>query len=232
MGKPIWPACSNNAADTDAYSLRTQPERGRPMIKPIPAETSDTRILAAAADHLRRFGLPRTTIVAIAQDAGMSHANVYRDLPSKEALVDAVTAQWLKPIETGLRDIADGPDPADDKLERMLSAIERAYHSQSVSDPNLFRIFAAAVEEGRGIARKHRSRVQSEVQRVVEEGINGGTFAVHDTRRALALIFDALHRFLHPVAVRMDRDIPTAQIEARFAVMMRLVLRGLATGRL
>ena len=201
------------------------------MIKPVAAETIDTKILTAATDHVRRFGLARTTIVAIAADAGMSHANVYRYFPSKEALIDAVTAQWLKPIESGLRDIADGPDPADDKLERMLSALQRAYRATSADDPNLFRIFTAAVEEGRGIARKHRARVQSEVQRVVEEGINGGLFAMRDTRRALALIFDALHRFLHPVSVRMDVAIPAAQVEVRFGVMMRIVLRALATGR-
>jgi AcrR family transcriptional regulator len=202
------------------------------MVEPIPAETSDARILAAAADHLRRFGARRTTIVAIARDASMSHANVYRYFPSKEALIDAVTAQWLKPLETGLRDIADGPDPADDKLERMLSAIQRAYRNELDSEPNLFLIFAAAVEEGRGIARKHRSRVQSEIQRVVEEGMTGGLFAFPDTRRALATVFDALHRFLHPVSVRMDRDIPGAQLEARFAVMLRLALRALATPRI
>ena len=201
------------------------------MIKPIPAETSDARILLAATDHLRRFGLPGTTIVAIAQDAGMSHANVYRYFPSKEALIDAVTAQWLKPLETGLREIADGPDPADDKLERMLSAIQRAYRSQSATEPKLFGLFAAAVEESRGIARKHRSRVQSEIQRVVEEGVTGGIFAMRDTRRAIALVFDALHRFLHPVSVRMDAALPAAQVEARFDVMMRLVLRALASGR-
>lgn len=202
------------------------------MVKSVPAEASDTRILAAAGEHLRRFGALRTTIVAIARDVGMSHANVYRYFPSKEALIDAVAAQWLKPLETALHDIADGPDPADDKLERMLSAIQRAYRSELDGDPNLFLIFAAAVEEGRGIARKHRSRVQSEIQRVVEEGMNGGLFAFPDTRRALTLIFDALHRFLHPVAVRTDRDIPAAQLEARFAIMMRLVQHALATRRI
>lgn len=202
------------------------------MVKSIPAEASDARILVAAADHLRRFGALRTTIVGVARDAGMSHANVYRYFPSKEALIDAVAAQWLKPLETALHDIADGPDPADDKLERMLSAIQRAYRSELDSDPNLFLIFAAAVEEGRGIARKHRSRVQSEIQRVVEEGMSGGLFVFPDTRRALTLVFDALHRFLHPVAVRMDRDIPGAQLEARFAVMTRLVLHALATRRI
>ena len=48
----------------------------------------------------------------------MSHANIYRYFPSKSALVEGVTDYWLRPIEAGLRDIADGPDPAYDKLER------------------------------------------------------------------------------------------------------------------
>ena len=34
-------------------------------------------------------------VVAIAREAAMSHGNVYRYFPSKEALFDAVTEQWL-----------------------------------------------------------------------------------------------------------------------------------------
>ena len=65
-----------------------------------PANSSaDQRILELACDHLRRFGPKRTTIVGIAEAAGMSHANVYRYFPSKQALFEAVTALWLKPLE-------------------------------------------------------------------------------------------------------------------------------------
>ena len=46
-------------------------------------------LLGIATDHVRRFGIERTTVVAIAREAGMTHANVYRYFPSKEALVDA-----------------------------------------------------------------------------------------------------------------------------------------------
>ena len=48
----------------------------------------------------------------------MTHANVYRYFPSRAALVDAVVDVWLKATERRLAEIADGPDPADDKLER------------------------------------------------------------------------------------------------------------------
>jgi AcrR family transcriptional regulator len=64
--------------------------------------------------------------VAIAEAAGMTHANVYRYFPSKEALIDAVVDAWIKSVETRLTDIADGPDPSDDKLERMVLALARA----------------------------------------------------------------------------------------------------------
>jgi AcrR family transcriptional regulator len=198
------------------------------MARTTPPEPTDARILRIAADHVRKFGLERTTVVSIAAEAGMSHANVYRYFPSKELLVDALTDNWLKPIEAGLHEIADAPDPADDKLERILSAIFRAYRNKVETDPNLFSIFAEAMQTGRGLARRHRGRVQSEIQRVLEEGMGGGVFRPGDLRRATSLIFDGLHRFIHPVAVKLDRDTPREQIDSRFERITRVVLRALA----
>ncbi len=193
-------------------------------------ESTDARILELAAEHIRRHGIERTTVVAIAREAGMSHANVYRYFPSKEALVDAVTAHWLRPVETGIHDIADAPDPADDKLERLLLALFRAYRQKLEADPNLYGLFTAAVREGRGIARKHRSRVQTEIGRILDEGMGGGAFQPADARRSLALVFDGANRFVHPVCVGMDGEIPRAQMENRFERVIRLILRGLAAG--
>jgi len=190
-------------------------------------EQTDARILRTAAEHIRKFGLARTTVVGVAAECGMSHANVYRYFPSKNSLIDALTDHWLKPLEAGLHEIADGPDPADDKLERILTALKSAYRNKAETDPNLFAVFAEAVEAGRATARRHRNRVQSEIQRVVEEGMGGGVFRAGDQRRAIALVFDGLHRFIHPVSIRLDRDIPREQIDARFERLTRVVLRAL-----
>lgn len=198
------------------------------MARTRPPEPADARILRIAADHVRRFGVARTTVVGVAAEAGMSHANVYRYFPSKESLVDALSDHWLKPIETGLHEIADAPDPADDKLERILSAIHLAYRNKVETDPNHFAIFAEAVESGRALARRHRGRIQSEIQRVLEEGMGSGVFRTGDLRRATALVFDGLHRFIHPIAVRLDRDIPRERIDARFERITRVILRALA----
>ena len=192
---------------------------------------TDQRLLDIAAAHIRKFGAARTTIVGVAQEAGMSHANVYRYFASKTGLLDAVTAQWLKPLELRLQNTAQGADPAYDKLERLLSDAARTYGDKLASDPNLFLLFAASVDKSRSVARKHRGRLQGEVQRVVEEGMSNGVFAIVDQRRAIALVFDMTHRFLQPASILADAAQPRAAMQARFDWVTRLLLRAMRSGR-
>jgi AcrR family transcriptional regulator len=194
-------------------------------------EPTESRLLALAAEHVRRFGAARTTVVGVAADAGMTHANVYRYFPSKLALLEEVTAAWLRPLEAKLREAADGADPAQDKLERMLLAVHRAYRDKLDADPALFDLLIDSLTKERAAARKHRARVQSEMQRVVEEGVASGAFAMTDRRRALSLVFDASHRFIHPVALKLDREIPAGALAQRFERIVSMTLRALRTGR-
>jgi AcrR family transcriptional regulator len=215
-------------------SIRASPARARELLR-LPrsaaAEPVEARILEIARAHVRKFGAARTTIVGIAQETGMTHANVYRYFPSKDALLEEVTASWLRPLEARLREAADGADPAYDKLERMLLAIHRVYRQKLETDPALFDLLIAALDKAKVSVRKHRTRVQSEIQRVVEEGIASGAFAMADRRRALSLIFDAAHRFIHPLAMRLDAEAAAPAIEDRFERVIALVLRALRSGR-
>jgi AcrR family transcriptional regulator len=191
---------------------------------------ADQRILELAADHLRRFGPKRTTIVGIAEAAGMSHANVYRYFPSKQALFEAVTALWLQPLERQLRLVVEGQDPAYDKLERALAALQRAYREKLDVDPILFRLLCEAIEKGHVVARKHRNKVQSEIQTIVEEGINSGSFRLNDRRRAMALVFDLAHRFIQPVSIALDKGVSAAELEFRAGRVIAIVQRSLTFG--
>ena len=108
-------------------SLSTRPSRAsgpavRARATPLPTEA---RLLSIAGDHLRRLGPRHVTVVAVAAEAAMTHANVYRYFPSKDALLDAVAGRWLRAVETELAGIADAPDPPDDKIERLLTAWPR-----------------------------------------------------------------------------------------------------------
>jgi len=201
------------------------------MPTPPPAEPNEARLVDVARAHVRKFGHARTTVVGLAADAGMTHANVYRYFPSKTALLDEVVASGLRPLEARLREAADGADPAHDKLERMLIAVHRDYRAKLDEDPALFDLLIEALAKNRPSARKHRARVQSEIQRVLEEGVASGAFAMTDRRRAMSLIFDAAHRFIHPVALRLDRDAAAGAVASRFEAVLAMTLRALRTGR-
>ena len=194
-------------------------------------DSVEARIIEVARAHIRKFGAARATIVGVAHDAGMTHANVYRYFPSKATLFEEITASWLRPIETRLREAADSQAPAGDKLESMLMTVHRAYRQKLESDPALFDLLIEALEKERPVARRHRARVQSDVQRVVEEGIASGAFAMTDRRRAMALIFDAAHRFIHPIALKLDKDAAAAPLAARCETVVAMALRTLRIGR-
>jgi len=58
---------------------------------PTPLSTRD-RLLVAAEACLRRNGIRRTTVVEIAEEAGVSRAGLYKHFPDKAALVVATLA--------------------------------------------------------------------------------------------------------------------------------------------
>jgi AcrR family transcriptional regulator len=172
------------------------------------------------------------TVVGIAEAAGMTHANVYRYFPSKAALIDAVAGQWLRKLEALAAAIADAPDPADDKLERLLQAWAGSQRDLLGDDHHLFDVYASATETSRPLVRRHRARMRQLLERVVDEGIATAKFDPRDRERALSFVFDATYRFLNPLAVRLDHDVPRDILDARLAGVIRVVLRTLAVGSL
>jgi AcrR family transcriptional regulator len=229
-----------SSVDAPAGNLRSLPGPGtdqttpRPLraalrIRPAPV-SADVRLLAIASEHLARLGPKRVTVVAVAAEAGMTHANVYRYFPSKDALLDAVVGRWLRDLEAELGRIADAPDPADDKIERLLTVLAAAQREALNRSPHLFAVHLDATVEARPIARRHRVRLRSLVERVVEEGIGAGAFVARDRERAIAYIFDASYRFTHPLSIHHDADVPADLVEARFGALIQAIQRVLRVG--
>jgi AcrR family transcriptional regulator len=197
---------------------------------PIHAEPVDSRILSIAADQLRRAGARGVTVVGVAEAAGMTHANVYRYFPSKAALIDAVVARWLRSLEAILSAIADAPDPADDKLERLILAVAGEHRELLGRDRHLYDVYAEAAESARAVVRRHRTRFRNLVERVIDEGIATGLFDPRDRERALAFVTDACYRFINPIAVRLDADMPRDLFDQRLAAAIHAVQRVLTAG--
>ena len=105
----------------------------------------------------------------------MTHANVYRYFPSSRPgrRRRRTLAQGL---ETLIADIADAPDPADDKLERLIQAWARAHRDLLAENRHLFDVYCTATETSRALVRKHRARLRQLMERVLDEGIATGKF--------------------------------------------------------
>jgi AcrR family transcriptional regulator len=194
------------------------------------ATPADTRLLAIAAAQLKEFGPRHVTVVGIADAAGMTHANVYRYFASKAALIDAVAGQWLRRMEATIADIADSPDPADDKLERLIQAWARIHRDLLKEDRHLFDVYCTATETARPLIRKHRARMRLLIDRVLDEGITTAKFDPRDREKAHAFITDSVYRFINPLTVRLDAEVPQDILDQRLATMIRVVLRALANG--
>lgn len=193
-------------------------------------EAVEARILGVALRHLRREGLARVTIVRIAAEAGMTHANVYRYFPSKQALGDRLLGDWLRGLERLLGDITQAPDPADDKLERFITLYARALDEEARGEPMRFAILLDALDAEREVATRHRQRVRDLLIRVLEEGSATRVFMQGDVRRGESFVFDALHRFLDPHTVARDfrHDASGGARDARRDRVTRLVLRSIS----
>lgn len=163
-------------------------------------ENTRARILTASLTEIRQIGLSRMRISGVAARLGMSHANIYRYFADKGAIVDAILNDWLRPLELRLQDVVEGPDPADDKLERFLTALTRAYADTLRQDPALFRLLAGVAADG-SEALRHRRRIEGFVERIVEEGNVTRLFQGGESRRLGLLVLDLTHRFRDPAAL-------------------------------
>lgn len=196
------------------------------MSNPAAGDTVRSRLIAAAALEIRQIGPRRMTISGLAGRLGMSHANVYRYFADKSALVTAVLNGWLRPVEQRAQDIVDGPDPADDKLERFLSGIARSYAEAAHQDPAIFQLLAEP-EFAPDEAERHRRRVEALTERIIEEGNVTRLFSGGDSRRMAVLALDLACRFCDPGTVWKDRA-GTVGSEARRDRVIRWVVRAMS----
>ena len=187
----------------------------------------DRRILDIARDQIKRFGAKRLTVVSVADEAGMTHANIYRYFKSKLALCDALTAQWLREIEARLSMVVDSPDPADDKLERLLLDLMRQHRSRIDEEPELYALLMDAYAKNRPVVRQHRTRIGQLIEHILENGMATQTFQPRSREAALGLVYDLGYRFLHPQAVGQDRMIPAKAMESRHAQAARSIILAL-----
>ncbi|MEH2163302.1 MAG: TetR family transcriptional regulator [Nostoc sp.] len=182
------------------------------------------RILDAAEEVLRRYGLAKATVVDVARFLEVSHGTIYRHFPSKAALRDAVAERWLHRVSTPLAAIAQEPGSARERLHRWFEQLMTLKRQKVLKEPELFATYSAITQEARGVVEAHVTELLRQVAAIVESGISTNEFGVTDPQAAAKAVFQATVRFHHPAHASEWSD---PDIDRDFAQVWRLILAGL-----
>lgn len=123
-------------------------------------------ILAAGLTVFRRDGYSRATMEAIAREASVSTATLYRHFPSKPALFEAVATDSLAKLAPRSDEAADGP------LDGLVRLAHR--YADALSEPDtrrLVRMLVSETGDGGTLAQQVYTDVKARVGALFEEAV-------------------------------------------------------------
>ena len=130
----------------------------------------DAAILSATLQLLATAGYEALTIEAVAAEAGVGKASVYRRFPGKEQLVVEAVASLIEPLEP------PAGSSVRDELVRLLEAVRRK-SSSSLADKIFPRLLGAGAENPE-LMRRYREQVLDPRRRrfldLLERGVREG----------------------------------------------------------
>ncbi|MDH6570508.1 AcrR family transcriptional regulator [Streptomyces sp. SAI-117] len=191
-----------------------------PTLETLTAE----RILEATEEVLRRHGPAKATVVDVARALGVSHGSVYRHFRTKAALREAVTKRWLDRATGMLAEIAAQDRDPEARLRDWLAALFEAKRRKAGDDPELFATYTVLTGENVTAVIEHLTELTGQLTRVVQDGIDAGTFTVPDPAVAALAVFQATGRF-HDPCYAGEWEQPGVQQE--FTSLVDLLVRGL-----
>lgn len=185
------------------------------------------RILDACEALIRRHGPAKATVVDVARALGMSHGNVYRHVPSKAALREAVVQRWLESIEGELAASVPATGSATDRIAAWVRSLARIKRARLQGDPELFAAYASLGDEQQRAVARHLAVAVSQLAAVIEDGIRTGEFAAVDPAETAQAVFDATSSFHNPHRVPETTADPASS--RRLDAIIGLVTTGLRT---
>jgi AcrR family transcriptional regulator len=189
------------------------------------ARKTRARILAAAEKRFKHYGFAKTTIVDIADDCAMSHANVYRFFRNKTEIVDAIAVGWLAKSERLCAEVAARPLPAARRLVEYVLELHRWKRREHLRGSRTHELLTLASYNGRPFARAHLDTLAGILVDIIEEGNRRGEFAVADPPALARAIQDATIKFCHPRLVEQYQDEP---LEDQARNVMQAIVAGLS----
>ncbi|MBE1547055.1 AcrR family transcriptional regulator [Mycobacterium sp. OAS707] len=148
------------------------PSPARRLTQPERVETSNRRMLQAAAELIVEKGWEATTAAEIGRRAGYSRAMVHARFGSKDAILEAFLHEYVKRLNPE-------PDPKASGMDQVLAHFDRIEEIYTEDQGLLLAMFVAtfeAVKTTSPLRQRVRDQLQSGASKV-EKGLRKG---IHD----------------------------------------------------
>jgi len=198
------------------------------MSNPEPhSDSEETRefILDAAQARLLRFGYHKTTMAEIAQDTGMSAANLYRYFKNKQDIVAECTVRCLhERLDRLQRIVRDPACTPSEKLRRYARELVDDSHALAGVDSMVGELVDAVTRERPDVLHAHNEFHFALLGEILEAGVTAAEFAPMDVESTACAIFSAFTLFEVPLFVGFySRD----EFDRRADGVVDLILNGL-----
>ena len=182
------------------------------------------QILDATEQVLRKYGLEKTSVVDVAKALGVSHGTLYRHFTNKAALKEAVAERWLQEVSVPLASIVKKEGSAIEKTRMWLEKLIHIKQTKALEDPELFAMYNALAEESVESIEKHIKDLISQLNEIVQEGVNSGEFQSEHANEQAAAIFFATARFHHPA---LAKEWTSPHIKKEFSLVWEIIKFGI-----
>lgn len=168
----------------------------------LSAPETRERILDVAEELFKRVGYSKTAVADIAQELGMSSANVYRFFPSKLAINEAICHRMLGDCHCGMDAAMAADGPASERLKAMLIGMNSFARQKYVAERRMHEMVEVALQENWGVIQAHLEFVVGRIARLIAEGVAAGEFKpVADPLQAALTVKQACVSVLHPLMI-------------------------------
>jgi TetR/AcrR family transcriptional regulator len=151
-----------------------------------------TKILEVAEREFARRGYEGAHLQHIASQVGVQKTALYYYFPSKAALYEAVLLRMLEAFDACLREALERPGTPEERLERLLDAINDLLAEQRNTSKMLIRAFVDLPPIDGARVAPVIERVVGRVLGFYREGVDAGAFVKRSARHAFQTVLGAI----------------------------------------
>ena len=183
-------------------------------------------ILAAAVNRFSNYGYNKTTMAEIAEDAGMSAANIYRYYKNKEEIAAACAKNCMCQRTDILKDIVrDTSLNATEKLENYVYKTLQVSHELSLENRKIEEIVAEITKSRPDLVHNKINNETALLTEIISYGNQIGEFDVDDVVDTATAIHSMLVLFDVPMFMHLFTK---EEFEKKASSVIKLLIAGLS----